>query len=180
LVDLIKNISKDEYFDSSGKIARKHLRNRVELGVSFNYGSTLLGAGLVSQVNFGIFAIRPELQYNYNFIAHSLGTISTNNLTIPLNLVLQTPSTWLLGGDLFFGGYYSYRFNGSQGGKPIDFDNTFNRGDFGLNFGLSMITRPLRYEYGFRLPLTDFTQSSNIFNGHIRKNTFYISLNYIF
>lgn len=196
LAKLVEIISQDEDFEASGKFSPRHKpRQLIELGASINLGMInhlfiagindyekgwSLGAGFVPQINFGIFAIRPELAYEHFWILHSTGTISTNNITVPLSLVLQTPEMSFVGGDIFFGGYYSYRFSGKQGGETIDFQNTFNRNEFGLNFGFDIFLKPLKFGYTFRIPLTDFAQSTSVYNGNLRNRLLYMTLTYTF
>ena len=36
------------------------------------------------------------------------------------------------------GGYYSYSFAGTIDGKKMDFDDQFNRIDYGINVGITM------------------------------------------
>jgi len=195
LVNLVETVSRDTDFEPSGKLSKKHKpRERVEYGVSANIGSTMphendkdnktvamsFGAGFMSQVNFGCFAVRPELHYDHIRARHPSGTIATDNLTVPLSLVLQTPEYLFFGGDIFFGGYYSYRLSGKQGKQKIDFENTFNRGEAGLTFGLSINYKPFKAGVNCRVALTDFTKSTNVYDAHIRNKTLYITLTYMF
>jgi aminopeptidase YwaD len=196
LAKLVEIIAQDEDLKSSGKFSPKHKpRQRVELGASANLGNinaplisgkndyeigTSLGVGFVSQINFEIFAIRPELEYEHFWIIHPSGTISTNNITVPLSLVLQTREMTFPGGDIFFGGYYSYRFNGKQGGEALDFLNTFNSNEFGLNFGFDIFLKPIKFGYTFRIPLTDFTKSTGVYNGNKRNRVLYLSTTFTF
>jgi len=197
LAKLVEIISQDEDLEPSGKFAPKHKpRQLIELGVSANLGMInhlfiagindyetgwSFGAGFVPQINFGIFAIRPELAYEHLWIRHPSGTISTNNIIVPLSLVLQTPKMKFNGGDIFFGGYYSYRFTGKQDGETIDFQNTFNRNEFGLNFGFDLFLKPIKFGWTFRIPLTDFTQSDDsAYIGNIRNRILYLTIMYIF
>jgi hypothetical protein len=187
LKNLAETISQDLEFESSGRLAIKHKpRQRVDFGVSVNYGTffytpnILLGVGFMLQINFGIFAIRPELHYDHIWVTQPSETITTNNITVPLTFVLQTPETWINGGDIFFGGYYSCGFNGKQGGETIDFENIFNRHEFGLTFGLGVFLNPFKFGFTLRFPFSDFTQSANTYNGHIRKNVFFVTLTYRF
>jgi aminopeptidase YwaD len=196
LANLVEIISQAEDLKPTGKFAPKHKpRQRIEFGVSVNSGyinhpfvagkndyenGYSFGAGFVPQINFGIFAIRPELDYEYIRILYPSGTITTNNITVPFSLVLQTSEMSFTGYDIFFGGYYSYRFNGKQDGETIDFENTFNRHDFGLNFGFSLIMKPIKETFTFRIPLTDFAKSTDTYNGNLRNRLLYITLTYTF
>jgi len=196
LAKLVEVISQDEGLEASGKFAQKHKpRQLIELGASVNFAyinhpwiggrkdddtGYSLGVGFVPQINFGIFAIRPELAYEHFWILHPTGTISTNNITVPLSLVLQTLEMRFYGGDIFFGGYYSCCFYGEQGGKTMDFENIFNRNEFGLNFGFDIFLKPLKFGYTFRIPLTDFAQSTGVYNGNLRNRLLYMTLTYTF
>jgi hypothetical protein len=195
MANLVETVSQDIDFESSGKVAKKHKpRQRIDYAVSANIGSTLLsiseeddekvknsfGAGFMSQFNYGCFAIRPELHYEYIQTNHPSGTIATDNLTVPLSFVLQTPEYFFYGGDLFFGGYYTYRLGGRQGKEKLDFTNSFNRGEAGLTFGLSMYFKPFKLGVTCRMALTDFTQTANADNEHIRNKTAYFTITYMF
>jgi len=178
LKNFIETISQEIDFEPSGRIAKKHKPRRcVDIGVSAHFGMTnnsytadnndknvygfFLGAGFSPQINLGIFAIRPELHYDYIRVQYPFGTINENNLTVPLNLVLQTPDHWFTGADIFFGGYYSYCLNDKQGGEA------------GLTFGLGSYLKPFKIGFTCRIPLTDFRQSANINDAHIKKSMFY-------
>jgi hypothetical protein len=199
IYNFVETVSRDVDFESSGKVAKKHKpRQQIDFGISANIGATAnnindendengekanisFGAGLASQVNFGCFAIRPELYYDRFRTDHPSGTIVTDNLTVPLSLVLQTPEYYFYGGDLFFGGYYSYRFSGRQGKEKLDFENTFNRSEAGLTFGLSMFFKPIKIGFSGRMALTDFTKSSKDDNIHLQKNkVVYFTMTYMF
>jgi len=80
LKNVVITFSQDADYESSGKIAQKHkIRERMRYGVTANSGHTYhhyttggneesafsFGAGLMSQINFGIFAIRPEVYYDH-------------------------------------------------------------------------------------------------------------------
>jgi len=192
LANFIEAVSQDEDFRSSGRLSRKHKpRQLVDFGVSFINGTSIydyfksepylfFGTGLMTQLNFGSFAVRLELFYSYIRETHSFGTMSTNNLTIPLNLVLQTPDHYFIVVDIFYGGYYSYRFSGKLGGELMDFDNTFNRGEFGITFGLSYTTKPFKLIFCSRIPLTDIFQSTGVNNGFTRKIISYNVISFTF
>jgi hypothetical protein len=196
LKNIIEVVSRDADFQSSGRVAKKHRpQQRFTFGLSANIGSNYhhytdgavdgkttfsFGAGLMSQINFGALAIRPELHYDRIRAKYPAGLIATDNLTVPLSFVLQTPSNSIMGMDVFFGGYYTYRFDGKQGSEKIDFQNTFNREEFGLTYGFGMYLKPFKISFTNRTALTNFTQQANDANAHIRNRTNYFTLTYIF
>jgi len=198
LKNIVETVSRDEDFEASGKISPKHKpRQRISYGVSANFGGTMLhytagnndedeentgfsfGTGIMSQVNFGCFAIRPELYYDHVRALHPAGTFATSNITVPLSLVLQTPDRSFFGADLFFGGYYSYRFAGKQGKEKMDFENKFNRHESGLTFGFSMFFRPFTLGIAGRLALTDLTKIPDANNAHLQNRTVFLTLRYM-
>jgi hypothetical protein len=196
LKNVVEAISQDDDFQSSGKVAKKlRPQSRFIFGISANIGSNFhhytkgivngkatvsYGVGLMSQINFRYFAIRPEVHYDRIRAKHPAGTIATDNLTVPLSLVVPFYLNSVKFADLFFGGYYGYRFEGKQDKKKIDFENTFNRNEGGLTFGLGIYLRPIRIGYASRMALTNFTKSSNDDNAHIRNRTNYFTITYIF
>jgi hypothetical protein len=195
LTSLIETVSRDTDYASSGKVAKKHRpQQRFTFGVSANIGSnhhhytkgtvngkntTSFGMGLMSQINFGLFAIRPEVHYDRVRAKYPVGTIATDNLTVPMSFVVQA-SQGSLGVDFFLGGYYSYRFDGKQDEEFIDFEYTFNRQEGGLTYGFGLYVTSFKIGYTNRLALTNFTQSSNTDNTHIRNRTNYFTITYLF
>jgi hypothetical protein len=197
LKNVVESISRDTDYQPSGKISPKHKsrQQRITYGVLANFGSRELhyttkthkdtssfsfGAGFVSQVNFGYVAIRPELLYDRSSAKHHAGTLTTNNLTVPLSLVLQTPKNLFWGLDIFFGGYYSYCIGGKLGSEKIDFENTFNRSESGLTYGGSAYLMPFKIGFTGRTALTDFTKSTAADHATIRNRTMYCTLTYLF
>lgn len=196
LKNVIKTVSQDNEYKASGKVAKKHKSQSLfTFGVSANVGSnhhyytagtldgksaTTFGAGLMSQVNFGAFAIRPEVHYDRSQAQHPAGKITTDNLTIPLSFVVQSKNTSFVGMDLFLGGYYSYKLSGKQAGENIDFENTYNRNEGGFSWGFGFYMRPLKIGFTSRIGLTDFTQHPNSDKAHIRNRTNYFTLTYMF
>jgi hypothetical protein len=134
----------------------------------------------MSQINFGILGIRPELLYDYVQRSHPDGNIETHNITVPLSLVLQTPRQSINEMDLHAGGYYSYRFAGTQGNQPMDFENIFNQHEAGLLFGYGMYIKPFRIGFELRIPLTDFSKSDTIYDAYPKKTAFFFKLTYTF
>jgi hypothetical protein len=187
LKNVVITFSQDADYKSSGKLAQKHkIRERMRYGVSANYGNGIeksvfsFGTGLMSQINFGIFGIRPEVYYDHIRAYHPGGTTVTNNITVPLNLILQTPKQFITEMDLFAGGYYSYCFDGKQGSQALDFENTFNRHEAGITFGWDYYIKPFKIGQAWRIALTDFTRFPNAGNTQTRNITFYTTLAYTF
>ncbi|GHU71045.1 hypothetical protein FACS189450_06450 [Spirochaetia bacterium] len=198
LGNLVETISQDADLESSGRLAKKHKPRKIfNFGFSVNIGSVVdyynyiidkkdekgtvisFGVGFVPQVNFGIFAIRPELQYDQIWAKYPSETMLINSITIPLSLVLQTPDHWFIGGDIFFGGYYSHLFAGKVGGETNDFENTFNCGDIGLTFGFNSNIKPFKIGFTQRISLTDFTPLAN-YNTVRMRNKSYFTIMYTF
>ena len=198
LKNIVADISQDIDYKSSGKLAKKHRpQPRVEFGLLATIGSNYhhytqgavdgktaasFGAGLMSQVNFRHFAIRPEVHYERVRAKYPAGLIATDNLTVPVSLVLQKNITDYInmGVDLSFGGYYSYRFGGKQGKEIIDFDTSFNRHEGGIAFGFGIYLQSFKIGYTCRRALTDFTQFPNADNAHIRNRMNYFTIMYRF
>jgi hypothetical protein len=192
LKNVVITFSQDADYESSGKIAQKHkIRERMRYGVTANSGHNYttgvnenfafsFGIGVMSQINFGIFAIRPEVYYDHIRAHHPDGTTATNNITVPLSLVLQTPAWYIMEMDLFAGGYYSYRFDGKQGNQTLDFEKTFNRHEGGITFGWGVYAKPFRIGNTWRIALTDFNQFASADNAHLRNVTTYFTVTYTF
>ncbi len=196
IINLTEFLANDPNLASTGKIARKHIDKQplFNIGVAANIGTnyhhytdgpidgkttTSYGAGLVTQVNLGNWALRPEVHYDRIQAKYPGGKIATDNLTIPLSLVLQVVDGGI-GFDVFGGGYYTYRFGGKQGSEPIDFQNTFNRTEFGLTYGFGFWVRPFKIGFTNRRAMTDFTQIPNADDAHIRNRTNYLTISLMF
>ncbi|MDR0558840.1 MAG: M20/M25/M40 family metallo-hydrolase [Prevotellaceae bacterium] len=193
LSNIILHVSGDENYRASKKIASKHRPlQKFHFGVSANIGSnyhhytdgalngksaSAFGIGLTSQFNFEHFAVRPEIFYEHIKAKYPAGKIATNNITVPLNFVLQTNGQ--LSADAFLGGYYSYRFNGKTGKNSIDFANEFYRHEAGLNYGAGVKLFNLKISYTYRLGLTNFTRFKNADNAHILNRASYFTITYI-
>ena len=184
-------------------------QSRFNFGISANIGSnyhhytdgavdgkttTSFGFGLMSQVNFGMWAIRPEVHYDRIRGQHPRGLIATNNITVPLSLVLQAVDYSMgfgIGADVFLGGFYSHRFSGTQGDNPINFDGNiyhvvygraeaFHRDEFGITWGFGFRAGPVRLGYTNRTALSNFTQERNDVDAHIRNRTNYFTMTFMF
>jgi hypothetical protein len=204
LQNVVEFVAKDAQHATSGRVARQHRpRPIVEFGVSVNIGdnyhhytagavdgkeATSFGVGLVSQVNFAHnFGIRPEVHFDRIRAKFPAGTIATNNITVPLSFVFQTPDhkdimKRMFRFDVSIGGYYAHRFSGTMDGEKMDFENTFNREEWGLTYGFGLELRPIRTRIGFinRSSFTNLMQERNADNASLRNRTSYFTMTYIF
>jgi hypothetical protein len=195
LKNIVLKVSQDRDFKPSGKFANKHYSSRKKLtfGLSANIGTnyhyynrgaldgkktTSFGAGLTSQINWGKWAIRPEIYYDRIRANYPDGKTQTNNLTLPLSLVLQTPLA-PFGVDVFLGGYYSYMFSGKQGKKNIDFNRIFFRNEGGLTYGLGIYLGNVKFGYTERMALSRFNREKNADNASMYNRTSYFTLAYL-
>ena len=195
LKNILKVFSADTDVVASGKIAKKHRPMQLfsfavtgQIGSNYHYytegalngkSMTSSGVGLTTQMNFRSFAIRPEVFYERINAKFPGGNIYTDNVTIPLSIVLQSRNR-SSGADLFFGGYYSYRFSGKQGENNLDFENTFKRNEFGLTYGFGVCLSPFKIGFTNRTALTSFTKFPNSDNAYIKNRAKYLSIAYIF
>jgi len=195
LANLTIKLSQVDEITPTGKVAEKHLSSRkpFQMGITGNIGSNhhyytdgaldgkssfAYGIGLTTQLNLGALAFRPEVFFEDVSAKYPGGNIHSNNITVPLNLVLQSKNP--TGGvDVFVGSYYSYRLNGKQGSQPLDF-STFNRSEWGINWGFSFLAGPVKIGYTNRSALTNFTLQPNSDNAYVRNRTGFITLGWIF
>ena len=197
LNNYIQTVAGDLDYHSSGKQAAKHksVQKPFIFGISAHIGSNhhqytagalngkpagVYGMGLLSQINRKILAIRPEIHYEQVQAQHPEGKITSNRITVPLSLVLQTPDADPLGADIFFGGYYSYTFNGRQGQQPLDFTHTFYRNEGGLYYGFGIRLAKFKIHLTRRDALTHISRNINADNAHIRNRATYCSIVYLF
>jgi hypothetical protein len=196
LTNLVHAVSTDENYQPSGKIASKHKPpSKVRFGISANIGSNYhhytagalngksadaFGAGLTMAINMGNFALRPELFYDYLKARHPAGDIKTQSVTVPLNLLFQTPPSEIAGVAVFAGPYYSYRFSGKQGSSALDFDNLFKRDEIGINYGVELRVSFIRVGVTWREAFTNFTRTKNDDDAHIRNRSVFATISYNF
>jgi hypothetical protein len=190
LTNVLVTVSQDDSFKASGKIAPKqNLDRKFVFGISANIGANYhhytagaldgkskssFGIGLNGQLNMNYLAIRPEVYYEYICARHPEGDIATHGLTVPLNVVLQTPPSMMSGVAIYAGPYYNYKFGG------VDFKNTYHREEAGLNVGAEIKIVYLRLGYTHRRAFTNFSQTKNPDGAHIRNRASYITLGFTF
>jgi hypothetical protein len=131
-------------------------------------------------LNGKFFAVRPEAYYDFINARHPDGYISMHGVTVPLNLMLQYPRRSPVSIAVFAGPYYSYRFQGKQGGVQLDFDNDFKRDEWGLNYGFELRIMKVHLGYAHRQSFTDFTRMPNAVGAHIRNRASFFTLSYTF
>ena len=196
LTNVVQTVSQDDFFRASRKIAFKHQTNKkFVFGVSAKIGNnhhyytagaldgkpaSAYGIGLNGQVNMKYFAIRPEIEYSYLRTRHPVGDITLHGITVPLNLVLQTPSSSTFGIAFSVGPYYNYKLKGQQQGDPLDFENIFNREEFGLNMGYEVWISKIRLCFTNRQAFTDFSRIKNDVGAHLRYRVTYVTLGFTF
>ena len=197
LTNVVVAASQDDSFQASGKIASKHKseNKKFVVGLSANIGNnyhyytkgavngkptTSFAIGLFGQLNINTFAIRPEVFYDIINARHPDGRITTQSVTVPVNIGLQTPASGPVGVAIYVGPYYNYKFDGKQNGKPLDFDNDYKREEFGINICLEMRLSNMRIGYTNRSALTDFSKQKNLYNAHLRNRSSFFTLSYTF
>ena len=195
LTNLVQNMSRDEKFKASGKIAPNHKPPSLfNFAISANIGSnyhhytkgaldgksaTSVGTSLSMDIGKSLLALRSEVFYDFIQAHHPDGKIKTHNVTGAINLMLQAKS-FSSAIAIFAGPYYSYRFDGKQGKSSLDFENLFNRKEIGLNYGVEARMSPFRLGLSYRRELSTFTQTKNDDGSHIRNRVWFTSLSYMF
>lgn len=199
LTNVLIYISRSETFQSSGKIAAKHdlerAKAKIRLGVAVNIGSNyhyytagalngkeggFYSVGMWSQFNMGFVALRPEMYYERVGAKHPNGTMWTNAITLPLNVVLLRAESDILGADIYLGGYYSYKFSGSLGNSDMDFNNDFYRNEGGLSFGFGVRASKIKLTLTYRMGLSNLNRQPFTDNANLRNRSTLIGISYIF
>ena len=193
--NLVQAVSNDEDFTPSGKIASHHRppSGKVSFALSANVGANhhhytrgalrgktagAYGIGLAMRTNSSPIAAGTAVYYDFIQARHPSGKISSHSVTVPLNLVVQSQPVQLNGVAAFAGAYYSYRFSGKQGASELDFDNGFNRNEFGINFGYDIRLNPISLGLTFRRAFTNFSHNKNSDGSHLRNRALFVTLNY--
>ena len=196
LTNLIQYVSTDESYLPSGKIAAKHRPpSKFEMAIAANIGSThhyyTAGAvdgkpagaysiGLTAGINMGFWGLRPEVYYDYLKARHPAGNISTHSITVPLNILLQTPSASSAGAAVFAGPYYRHFFSGKQQNTPLEFDNLFYRNEGGINYGVEVRVAMIRIALTNQQAFTNFTRTKNENDAFLRNRSIFTTISYIF
>lgn len=195
LTNLTVMLSNENDLTPTGKLAPKHRTSRdlIELALTANIGSnshyytagavdgklaSSSGVGLGVQLNMGSFALRPELFYDWVNAKHPEGHFRTNNLTIPMNLVLQSGER--MGSfDFFAGPYYRYRLKAKVGEQMIG-EGRFRKDEWGINYGVRVSLGPFIVGATSRSALTNLTFEPNVDGAHLRNRSAYLTLGFRF
>ena len=196
LTNLIQTVATDKTYQASGKIASKHSPpSKFEFAISANIGANhhyytagavngksagAYGIGLIAGINMGLWGIRPEVFYDYLKARHQAGDIKTHSITVPLNILLQTPTASSVGAAVFVGPYYKYIFSGKQHDSSLDFDNLYYRNEGGFNFGIELRVAHIRMGVTSRQALTNLTRVKNEDGAYLRNRSVFYTLSYVF
>jgi hypothetical protein len=196
LTNVVHAFSADEEYVASGKFAAKHGHPSVfNFGITASFGSNhhhytkgaldgktagAYGIGLSATINMHLLAIRPELHYNYIMAKHPDGKLTTHNLTVPLNIVLQSPRSSPVGLDVFVGPYYSYHFGGCLDSSSLDFTNLYRQDEMGINFGFEFRFAVIRIGVTSRHEYTNLSRTTNQDGAYIRNRSVFTTLSYVF
>ena len=195
LANIVHAVSTSEEYVASGKISSKHRMPLISFGISANLGSNFhyytagaldgksafsYGFGMSATLNKGIFGFRPEVFYDFINAHHPDGKMNLNGITVPVNFLLQSTSSFPAGVAFFAGPYYGYKFYGKQNKKEIDFENIYNREEIGINLGFELRLTNIYLGVNTRNPFTNFTQTKNSDKAYIRNRSAFFTISYIF
>ncbi len=138
-----------------------------------------ISAGVLASIRLSDhFKLQPELLYESTGSQHSDGVYRSHSLTTPVNIQVLTSEEEFVRSYLQLGGYYSYHFAGNIAGTAIDFDNSYNRNEFGITIGVGMeVMEMVQLGFYFQLGLSDLNQLSD---NRIMQESIYFQLGFIF
>jgi hypothetical protein len=111
-------------------------------------------AGLSAKISLNkYFAIQPEILYESSGSESAAGTLRTNSLTIPVNLLIGIDNSSDYNFNLILGGYLRNNLFGKDGGEKIDYTDKYNRLQYGLScgFGFEIMNVQVRFIDQFNL-----------------------------
>ncbi|MBW6477784.1 MAG: M28 family peptidase [Bacteroidales bacterium] len=148
----------------------------------FFQAKTLLNvsAGFYFQVPLSqLFGLQLEALYDLNGSQIDGGNFRRHSLTVPLNIQFGTPG--VQGQDIrlfvFSGPYYRHTFAGERAGTTLDFENDFNRDEWGYTIGVGLNIFRVYMGYTSRRAVTDLLKSDEI---KILDSNGYFSIGYRF
>ncbi len=182
-----KEFQNSAEFSGIGSSSKSKL---ISLGVIMNHGGSFhdyddaffrgksiykFSGGLMANVGLGkMMSLQSELLYDMNGSKSLQGVFRRHSITVPLNIQIGTPRDVNIPVRAFgfAGGYYRYNFGGSNNGMELNYEDFYNRDEFGINWGIGVDLFKFQFAFTHRSALTDISQlESNIF---ARENTFTI------
>lgn len=138
-------------------------------------------AGLMMQLRLTKnISLQPEVLYSTLASDFSTGIFRTHSITTPVSLLLTTKMNKMSKSRFFInvGGYYSYNFSGSVNGKSLDFDNTYERIETGLVYGIGAEVMSLSFGITFRHGLSNLMKDKSI--DEFSNRATYFTIGYVF
>lgn len=108
--------------------------------------------------------LQQEFLYDFNGSAFAGGDFRRHALTLPLNLQLGTPrgQTGPVRLFAFAGAYYRHTLAGRAGGKSMDFEQSFEREEWGYSFGCGVDIMRFNITYTARRGLTSLLKNNEV------------------
>lgn len=138
-----------------------------------------ISAGALASIRLsGHFKLQPELLYESTGSQHEDGVYRSHSLTVPLSIQLLTSELEFVRSYFQIGGYYAYNFAGNIGGTAIDFDNGWERNEFGISFGVGMeVMEMVQMGVYFQKGLSDLHQQPD---NRIVQESLYFQIGFMF
>jgi aminopeptidase YwaD len=154
--NLAQKLAAEESTQLISAIATKDGKPKTKIfkpGVRFNMGSSwhkypaefyngkdgfAIQTGLYTHINLvSRFSLQPEVLYETMGSDNTDGKFRTHAITTPVNILISFAGnkdfeTWSY---FVLGAYYTYNFAGKKGSHNIDFEDTFDPYEYGLNAG---------------------------------------------
>lgn len=164
---------------------------RWNLGSSkFNYRDDPIQGNSIFATQAGAFTsfrlsklvyLLPEVLYETKGSQYLSGKIRTHAITLPVSLALSTPDQGYVRVWIQAGGYFTYMFSGKQGDQSLDFDNDFQRQEYGLCYGIGMeAMNMLQMGIYFQHGLSDLSKDSNPAPWNLVHQNIYFMLGWVF
>ena len=137
-------------------------------------------AGFLAQMNIGKrITLQPEVLFESDGSKSGAGTFRRQTLCIPVNFQYNIVNEY--GGRFkiypLAGGYFKYSLNGKNGGNKLDFENEYNRKEWGMDLGLGMDVMNFLVNLTWRQSLTDLSSDNTI---DINSSAWFFSVGYKF
>lgn len=125
-------------------------------------------------------AIQAEVQYETTGCKIDSGNVRIHSLNVPCNLLLDIARNNMFDNHMYlvFGGYYNYSFAGKIDGRKMNFDDQFNRIDYGINYGITFEVLGIQTGFLVKHGLTNILKHNAI--GDIKNTAGYITLGFRF